>query len=228
MQPSQSSTTVAFRALVMLSFIIAIPLVAINGSSLPEKAKRLLDNIWPTFASVISTTNSSVLPEAPPYKAGSQASPALPSQNDAAMPSSPHLAAVNNQPNLLPVQAPDGVAQLQSSNPQAGGVVPTNYQSAAEKPVDTVLPSSPANAAQAPDNPFMVLQTRLRQLGATYYLLETWGNQRQFYRFYCQMAVGGNAGYTRYFEATDANPLAAMADVLRQVEAWRGGDTLAK
>ncbi len=69
----------------------------------------------------------------------------------------------------------------------------------------------------------MALQSRLRQLGATYYLLETWGNQRQFYRFYCQMAVGGNAGYTHYFEATNSDPLGAMADVLRQVEAWRGG-----
>jgi len=49
----------------------------------------------------------------------------------------------------------------------------------------------------------MAMQDRLRQLGATYYLLETWGNQRQFYRFYCQMAVGGNSSYTHYFEATN-------------------------
>ena len=52
----------------------------------------------------------------------------------------------------------------------------------------------------------MAMQDRLRRLGATYYLLETWGNQRQFYRFYCQMAVGGNSSYTHYFEAINANP----------------------
>ncbi len=69
----------------------------------------------------------------------------------------------------------------------------------------------------------MSMQDRLRQLGASYYLLETWGNQRQFFRFYCQMAVGGNSSYTRYFEAINANPLEAMGDVLRQVEDWRGG-----
>ena len=58
-------------------------------------------------------------------------------------------------------------------------------------------------------------------MGATYYLLESWGNQRQFYRFYCKMAVGGNPNYTRYFEATQGNALQAMAQVLQQVESWR-------
>jgi hypothetical protein len=58
-------------------------------------------------------------------------------------------------------------------------------------------------------------------LGAVYYLLEAWGNQEQLYRFYCKMAIGGNTSYTRYFEATDVDPLTAMGKVLREVEAWR-------
>jgi hypothetical protein len=62
---------------------------------------------------------------------------------------------------------------------------------------------------------------RIRQLGATYYLLETWGDRGQLYRFYCKMAVGGNPDYSRYFEATDADALAAMDKVLREVEDWR-------
>jgi hypothetical protein len=37
------------------------------------------------------------------------------------------------------------------------------------------------------------------------------------------MAVGGNTNYTRCFESTDADPLAAMSAVLKQVEEWRGG-----
>jgi subtilase family serine protease len=68
---------------------------------------------------------------------------------------------------------------------------------------------------------FAYIQDQLRRLGATYYLLESWGDEQPLYRFYCKMAIGGNAGYTRYFEATDANPLQAMAQVLREVETWR-------
>ena len=73
---------------------------------------------------------------------------------------------------------------------------------------------------------FAYIQDQLRRLGATYYLLESWGDEQPLYRFYCKMAIGGNAGYTRYFEATDANPLQAMVQVLREVEAWRNGKNL--
>ncbi len=54
-------------------------------------------------------------------------------------------------------------------------------------------------------------------------MLESWGSREQLYRFYCKVAVGGNPNYTHYFEATGSDPLAAMADVLGQVEAWRAG-----
>ena len=75
-------------------------------------------------------------------------------------------------------------------------------------------------------DPYVSIQERLRRLGATYYLLESWGNDRQMYRFYCKMAIGGSAAYTRCFEATDANPLQAMRQVLRQIENGGGkGET---
>ena len=67
------------------------------------------------------------------------------------------------------------------------------------------------------------IQERLRELGATYYLLESWGSDQQLFRFYCKVAVGGNADYTHWFEAIHADPLQAMQQVLRRVEAWRGG-----
>jgi hypothetical protein len=185
MPPTQSSANTAFRAIVMLAFIVTIPLVAINGSSLPEKAKNLVEKYWPIVASVVGKS-------------------------------------VDSQPNPLPAQASGGNAIRVTQ--QASSVIPAAYQSVVDPGVNIPGNSSQLNnnMAQADANPFMALQDRLRQLGATYYLLETWGNQKQFYRFYCQMAVGGNAGYTHYFEAINSNPLEAMADVLRQVEAWRG------
>jgi hypothetical protein len=79
----------------------------------------------------------------------------------------------------------------------------------------------PPADSQACVDQFSHIQRRFRELGATYTLLETWGDQGQLYRFYCRMAMGGSSSYTRFFEATDADPLGAMSRVLAQVEAWR-------
>ena len=89
-------------------------------------------------------------------------------------------------------------------------------------PEELVLGGSPDAARQLAH-----IQDRLRRLGATHYVLESWGSEQQLYRFCCKMAIAGNANFTRYFEATDASPLRTMASVLRQVEAWGNGDSLA-
>lgn len=223
MHSSQSSATIAIRAIVMLAFIIAIPLAAINGSALPEKARKLLEKIWPAIASAISTTASNVLTEAPAYDAKSQNLLSVPSPNLSGIANPPAQLSLNTQPNTLSQQSPIGNVK-QISSPTSN-VVPADYQIAVEPQINH--PGYAGNNNPSGANPFMAMQDRLRQLGATYYLLETWGNQRQFYRFYCQMAVGGNSSYTHYFEATNSNPLEAMADVMRQVEAWRmGGDAV--
>ena len=75
---------------------------------------------------------------------------------------------------------------------------------------------------EAPDR-FTAMERRLREYGATYYLLETWGKDGELYRFHCKMAVGNNPNYTRHFEATDSDALKAMGQVLERVEAWRAG-----
>lgn len=85
------------------------------------------------------------------------------------------------------------------------------------------LDGGDARSAPMATDRFTYALDRLRELGAVYYLLETWGNEGQRFRFHCKMAVGGNPGYTRRFEATDADPLQAMARVLSDVETWRAG-----
>lgn len=86
---------------------------------------------------------------------------------------------------------------------------------------------SPFHAAATPpgDQPdrFTAMERKLRDYGATYYLLETWGNEGDLYRFHCKMAVGNNPNYARHFEATDRDALKAMSQVLEKVEAWRAG-----
>jgi hypothetical protein len=75
---------------------------------------------------------------------------------------------------------------------------------------------------EQPDR-FTVMERKLREYGATYYLLETWGNEGELYRFHCKMAVGNNPNYTRHFEATDRDALSAIGQVLQRVESWRAG-----
>lgn len=70
---------------------------------------------------------------------------------------------------------------------------------------------------------FVFIEKRLRDLGASYYLLENWGDQGECYRFHCRIAVAKGGNFTKHFEATDTQPLGAMTRVLADVEAWRRG-----
>jgi hypothetical protein len=79
-----------------------------------------------------------------------------------------------------------------------------------------------AGPADQPDR-FTAMERKLREYGAIYYLLETWGNEGELYRFHCRMAIANNPSYTRHFEATDRDALKAMAQVLARVESWRAG-----
>jgi hypothetical protein len=74
----------------------------------------------------------------------------------------------------------------------------------------------------APDR-FTALEHRLRDLGATHYRLETWGDEGELFRFRCMMAVPGRANHNRYFEATDPEALGCMERVLAQIERWHAG-----
>jgi len=70
---------------------------------------------------------------------------------------------------------------------------------------------------------FTAIETRLRNLGAVYYVLETRSLDPPKFRFLCRTALAGNQNVQQKFEATDTDPLAAMQQVLRQVEQWHNG-----
>jgi hypothetical protein len=95
----------------------------------------------------------------------------------------------------------------QSTSPYATNVRPTGEVSAA--------------STVGSDEKFRQAEMRLRELGATHYMLETWGPDNNRYRFVCKMAIGGNAEVNRYFQAIDDTPWQAMDTVLKQVEQWR-------
>jgi hypothetical protein len=123
------------------------------------------------------------------------------------------------------------LASASTAAPSPPGEAPrlaSRGPSVASQPAPIAAPALPGAAAETAGSSAVPvrcreIQERLQELGATYYVLESWGNDRQLYRFYCKMAVAGNADYVHCFEATNSNPLQAMQQVLQQVETWRGG-----
>jgi hypothetical protein len=198
----QSSAGMVFRALLLLACLIAIPGAALWGSSLPTMLSSVLAGRWPTG---IGSERESKPPaevvqfeRAYPTVSGSLAGVAEP--------------AVPNRLADPPRDGPKWPAGALGASPSP--VIPVVYQEPAEEALlcaDSV----------AGNDRFIHIQSRLRQLGATYCLLESWGNQPDYYRFYCTMAVGGNPHFACPFQATHSDPLEAMAEVLQQVEAWR-------
>jgi hypothetical protein len=249
----ESSTVVAFRALVLVACLIVVPLAAIFGSQFPEVVKSvLIDRIFPNGMPG-SAAADSARDTAPPFVAPTQSPPWQENQTGPAGPGTTVAtpAGMSTAPAWPGAGVEPAVAWNQSPGqvrPAAGEGLPGGQPGGAERlgvavPVDARQsphanpnPGPSANAASglgglsnpnahlvaAPDR-FTVMERRLREVGATYYLLETWGNDSEYYRFHCKMAIANNPTHTRQFEATDTDPLRAMGRVVEQVEAWRAG-----
>ena len=206
----QSSSVVTFRALIMLSCLVAVPLAAVFGTSLPDVVGALLAGRWP---------GGSDSPEGETGD-GPRFEPVMPGEMASIVP--PRRMPTATDGNALPLAASSPVAREGSDVPIAAisGVVPAGY----ETPVFTgaafnTAAQTPVAAVPLPVDRFTYVQDRLKQLGATYYLLEMFEGREEQYRFHCCIPVGGNSSYTRKYEALDPSPLGAMVKVLRQVEA---------
>jgi hypothetical protein len=173
----QSSTAVAFRALIMLVCAVGIPVLAMSGASWTEIVKKFQNLRWPAVVEFASASTPAPQPLVEMPRSVPPKSADAPSMPD--VPSPPELA-VSGRCD----PAPDATGTAKAS-------------------------------ADIDDIP-----KRLQQLGATYYVLESWGNDQLLYRFYCKMAVMENSNFTHCFEATDSDPRQAMQSVLRQVESW--------
>jgi hypothetical protein len=214
----QSSAAVAGRALLMLACVVGIPAWALSGASWPEMVKKLQDFRWPAILNRASASSASATSGEAPRFAQSRVAGGPSSGHD-----STPFAQIGGTNTIRPISATPSVSKRESA-PTSSGVVPVGYQ--------TTLPANVAaipkavedgsDASTLSGDPFQAIPQRLRELGATYYLLEAWGSDQQMYRFYCKMAVGGSADYTRCFEASHGDPLQAMRQVLQEVETWRG------
>jgi hypothetical protein len=200
MAGNKSTGAVFFRAVVMLAFLAMIPILALSGNSLPDAIRKAMENYLPGLLGNNKPEKTAEgLTEAPPFTG---AKPAI------GQPASVYTAAV-------PGPSPAAVIPPENSDP---GVVPAKFQ----MPVES-RPLPAGGVVAGSEGAFQKIQNRLKSLGATYYLLETWGNDQRMYRFYCEMSMAGDADFTRSFEATHSDPIGAMQKVLTQVEDWRAG-----
>ncbi len=218
----QSSAAVALRAIVMLGCLVAIPLVAVFGNALPEAIDRAMGRWWtpdtvavvdesadeaPLFEPLLRNAPPSVLPDA--LAAEWPPKPLF----DREEPMAGQTVCDSDGCRVLPAayEAPVETSSGRRSMPGEplisgydGGLVPVPHE-------------PPAASADS----FEAICRRLKELGSTYVLLESWGDSQEQYRFYCKIAVAGNPHYTYRFEATSPDPMTAMSRVLYQVEDWR-------
>lgn len=95
------------------------------------------------------------------------------------------------------------------------------------RPVDVISPppiettTSPAQAPQSLTERVEPLVAQLRDWGVNEYRLEPWGSA-QMYRFSCEMPLADGAEATQQFEAVAADPMASVAQVVSDVQSWRG------
>jgi hypothetical protein len=234
----QPTTIMTVRVLIMLGCMVALPLWAIFGSSWlnfgssgTTHAKQSFRGPDPAatdpMAAMFAATGFApqpILNEQPATKLVSAEIPAsrqlpVPTTADPAPSNAGAPARMRTGQRGIPARA-TGSDRVRSTNDPPGFEPPK-----AVRPIDTsnVQGASQPGSIAADSDWFNATQQRLRTLGATYYLLESWGNRGELYRFHCKVAIAGNPDYTRHFEATDPHPARAMQMVLKDVEAWRSG-----
>lgn len=193
----QSSLVTALRALIMLSVLVALPMVALRGARLPERAWKVVEAVQQRAGELIGR---------PAAASETDALPPLdlslplrhPAQEAAAMP----------EPITAPLEPP-------RAEP------PAHLTAARVEPAPRPEPAASAEEGAS----LRAIQRELRTLGATDCVLETWGNGGDLYRFQADVAVHDDPNYHRNFQALHADPLAAMREVLAQVRDWRSRES---
>jgi len=128
-----------------------------------------------------------------------------------------------------PAPAPrDPAASKKVPEPEATAVAwPPAPAAATQAVAAPIQASAPTQAPQPSQQDYVeTLTTRLRELGAGYYLLECWGQQEKVYRFYCQMGESGARATS--FEAVAKDQVSAVERVLDQAEAWSAAQASAR
>lgn len=149
----------------------------------------------------------------PPMLRGATAESAVPTASSIYQGTTNMVPVPRAIPGGVEARGTDAVAGVSIASAQPRRMLPLQETSDTER--------SPMSATVGGPDRFKSEQLRLRQLGATYCLLESWGAGSELYRFHCRVGVDGSTNFTRSFEASDADPVGAMAKVAEQVEQWQ-------
>jgi len=240
----RSSAMVAIRGLIMLVTLIAVPALALFCKSVPTLLDKAVADcerrLGVTLFSEGEQPNNAPhdaadfhLTDAPRFEASAEPSNLAPVYTPAADPHAPPAGAESPIPVHVPPSSNQTAAASFETAPQGhpGAPMPNAALPGEPNRIDPQVSAS-AGAVAAPaaqpaalpsQDRFTIIQARLRELGATYYLLESWGSNGTMYRFHCKMPLAGGDRHFQTFESIGPDPLAAMDTVLNQVEQWRAG-----
>lgn len=228
-----NSFSMALRGGIMIVTMVAIPLLAIFGKQLPELIEGIYrgntkTDQWqarPTQP-VTATANNTVanqlavqrqqpgLSDAPAFQASNSGS--LNPANSTAPKIEPPPLATNAFQAAQPLPL-NPAANPARSNNLGQALPPSTLRDQAVSPAANHATSNDLSSAA-----FKQGQQRLRELGASYFKLETTGEATERYRAVCQIApVGNNPVQT--FTSVHVEPLTALNDVIAQIERARGG-----
>ncbi|MBN2024582.1 MAG: hypothetical protein JW809_17515 [Pirellulales bacterium] len=188
--------------------VIRDPVVAAGGGMLhPTEAAGALP------PGPMTAGYDAPVPSNPPYRNAPVTPPAAAPASSLAEPYRPLASGIGhdstgNGRDLVPIappeQGPAGLGPIGAAADASGN------------------PAQPWGSTQQVDR-FTQIHARLRQLGADYHRLESWGTEQALFRFHCRVSLGAGPNLSRQFEATDRDPIGAMTRVLLDVEAWRTG-----
>jgi hypothetical protein len=212
----------------MIFCLVTIPLAALFGTSLPDIVKTLGWGKTPVAENrqggeaplfVSNVPEAADKPAYTPDEFGRTATAANATDNSpqAAQPSGmqrgiPATQAVFNEP-----------APAFNGAPAPGNFTAMGNLGAAQRPDERpVVPVAVGQSLGQSTDRFEQIQTRLKNLRASYFRLESFGSVGQFYRFQCEVPIGGD-GAVRHFEATSINSLEAMETVLADIDRWMKG-----
>jgi hypothetical protein len=191
----------SLRAVFLLGFVIAMPVLA-----LPPVARRIDTLLYgPAPTGFGQPPGAAAAAPAPPTSEPFEtkhASPVSPTRFDEPSPAAQVAAAGYESPAApAPPLVPSQFTMPSPSAPAASGK------------------AEPAPLDERTMERLQQIRQRLEQLGAEYVVVETQDSGR--YRFHCRMLVDERSRFTRPFDATSFDPVAAGQQVLRDVEAWR-------
>lgn len=228
-----NSFSMALRGGIMIVTMVAIPLLAIFGKQIPELIEGIYrgntkTEEWQTrpaqpVAGPVSNAGANQL-AMQQHRADLTPAPAFQAGTAGSLNPAYGVGSKNLEPPALSTNAfqtaqplPLSPSNNQSYSPNLGQALPpSTLRDQQVNPAALTRPAPPANLNSAA---FQQGQQRLRELGASYFKLETTGEATERYRAVCQIAAPN--GPVQNFTSIHADALTALNDVISQIEGKR-------